>query len=58
MSKFEYSLEVYDTHAIICGYLTYDMMKLLLKFCEKNGFTHLVPNHEKPGFKLVRKDDN
>jgi len=53
-----YSIEVYDTHAIISGWLTADILSLLVKLCKKHGFTHLTHNDGNPGFKLVRKDDS
>jgi len=55
MTKPNYSIEVYNDHAIIQGLLSSDVLVLLLKLCEKEGFTYLVPNDDKPGFKLVYK---
>lgn len=49
----KYSIEVYEDYAIITGWLTTDVLKLLIKLCKKEGFTHMVP-HEGQGFKLVR----
>ena len=51
----KYIIEVYEDHAIISGWLSADMLKTLVKLCKKEGFTHLVPNEGKPGFKVVRK---
>ncbi len=48
-----YSLEVYDDHAIIKGWLTSDMLTVLIKLCKKEGFKGLVHN-EGEGFKLVK----
>jgi hypothetical protein len=56
MDEPEYSIEVYKDHAIIKGWLTSDILKLLINLCKKHGFTHLVPN-DGGGFKLVRKED-
>lgn len=58
MSKLKYSIEVYDDHAIIQGLLSSDILTLLTRLCRKEGFTHLTKNNEKPGFKLVKKNDN
>ena len=58
MSKLEYSIKVYDDHAIIYGWLTSDILILLVRLCKKHGFTHLTHNDGNPGFKLVKKDDN
>lgn len=54
--KLEYSIEVYDTHAVIDGWLTSDILILLIRLCKKHGFTHLTHNDGYAGFKLVRKD--
>ncbi len=51
----QYSIEVYDDHAIINGWLTTDILKLLVRLCGKHGFTHLTNNDGKPGFKLVKR---
>ena len=48
-----YSLEVYDDHAIIKGWLTSDMIKVLLKLCNKEGFKYFSPFTG--GFKLVKE---
>ena len=53
----EYRLSVYKDHAIINGFVTSDVLKRLVKVCERHGFTHLVP-HSKPGFKLVKIEKN
>lgn len=50
-----YSIEVYDDCAIITGWLSSDILQMLIKLCEKEGFTHLAA-HEGFGFKLVKKD--
>lgn len=54
----KYSITVYEDHAIITGWLTSDVLILLIKLCKKEGFTHLTHNPHGEGFKLVRKDDN
>jgi hypothetical protein len=53
----EYSIEVYKDYAIIKGWLTPDILMVLVRLCKKHGFTHLTSNHDGKGFKLVRKDD-
>lgn len=51
----KYSITVYEDHAIIRGWLSSDMLILLVKLCRKEGFTHLTNNPDGEGFKLVRK---
>jgi|GEM_PF-4772451 hypothetical protein len=51
----KYSILVYEDHAVISGLLSCEVLDVLIKLCEHEGFTHLTPNEE--GFKLVRKDD-
>lgn len=48
----KYSLEVYDDHAIIKGWLTSDMLTVLIKLCRKEGFKRLVSGNG--GFKLIK----
>lgn len=55
MSILEYSIEVYDDHAVIYGLLSADILKILIRLCEKHGFTHLTLNDGNTGFKLVKK---
>ena len=55
--KLKYSLEVYEDYAIINGWLTTDMLTLIVRLCKKEGFTHLTNNGDKLGFNLVRKND-
>lgn len=50
----KYSLEVYEDHALIKGWLDSNMLTLLVKVCKKHGFTHLAQNGD-GGFKLVKK---
>lgn len=51
-----YSIEVYEDHAIICGWIPTDVLKLMIKLCKKEGFTHMTPNDDgKSGFKMLRK---
>ena len=57
MTEPKYSIEVYEDHAIITGWLTSDILKFMIRLCKEEGFTHLVPNDGKQGFKLVRKDE-
>lgn len=52
----QYSIEVYEDHAIIKGWLSSDVLTTLVRLCEKEGFTHIVSN-DGVGFKLVRKND-
>ncbi len=53
--KTNYSISVYDDHAIIKGGLSSDVLKLLISLCKKEGFTHIMSNVEGDGFKLIRK---
>lgn len=50
-----YSISVYKDHAIIKGWLTFDILTLLIRLCKKEGFTHMVP-HDGIGFKLVKNE--
>lgn len=52
----EYSITVYKDYALIRGWLTSDILTVLIKLCKKEGFTHLTSNDDGKGFKLVRKD--
>lgn len=49
----KYSLEVYTDHAIIKGWLTSDMLTVLIRLCKKEGFKGLIP-HDGAGFKLIK----
>jgi len=53
MEKPEFSITVYKDHAIIMGFLTADILSVLIELCEKTGFTHMI--FIENGFKLVRK---
>lgn len=56
MKKLIYSMEVYEDHAIIRGWLTSEMLILLVKFCKKEGFIYMTNIGDgTQGFKLVRK---
>ncbi len=55
--KFEFSIIVFDDHAIIEGKLSSDVLVMLIKFCEKQGFTHMTNTESGIGFKLVRNED-
>jgi hypothetical protein len=57
MSKFRFSVVVYDDHAQLLGSLSSEVLLMLLELCREQGFTHMVPNEEAAGFKLVRKKD-
>jgi hypothetical protein len=54
MKEPKYSIHVYEDHAIIRGWLTSDMLMLLIRLCKKEGFTHLTSNADGNGFKLVK----
>lgn len=49
-----YSLEIYKDHALISGWLTTDMLTVLIRLCKKHGFTHLCMQSDQEGFKLVK----
>lgn len=52
-----YSIEVYDDYALIQGSLSISVLRLLVNLCKREGFTHIMNNEEKPGFKLVRQEN-
>lgn len=54
MNDLKYSIEVYEDHAIINGWIDADVLKLLLVLCEKEGFKGIVSNEGKKGLKLVK----
>jgi hypothetical protein len=54
-NNLEYSIEVYKDHAIIKGWLSTDVLKLIFNLCKKEGFTHMTSNENQQGFKLVKK---
>ena len=56
MSELKFSIEVYEDHAIIYGMLTADILTLLIRLCKKYGYTHLAPNGDNQGFKLVKNE--
>lgn len=58
MSKFEYSLKVYDTHALIEGWVTAEVFTILTNLCRDHGFTLITSNDGCPGFKLVKKNED
>ncbi len=51
----KYSIEVYEDYAIIKGWLTSDVLTLLIKLFKKEGFTHMQSFDG--GFKLVKKNE-
>lgn len=57
--KPKFSIEVFEDHAMIKGWIESKTLVLLLKLCKWYGFTHLIPTDDgQQGFKLVRKDKN
>ena len=50
----KYSITVYEDHVIVTGWLTSDVLKLLIKLCNEEGFKYLTNNPDGNGFKLVR----
>lgn len=50
----KYSIEVYEDHAIILGWLAPEVLVLLTRLCKKEGFTHITSNQDGKGFKLVK----
>ena len=58
MKQPKYSIEVHENHAVIRGWLTSDILLMLVKLCKKEGFTHITDTGDgTQGFKLVRKKD-
>lgn len=54
----KYSIHVYEDHAVIRGWLSSDILVLLVRLCRKEGFTHITHMDDGTrGFKLVRKQD-
>lgn len=53
VSEPNYSIHVFEDHAIIQGFLTSDVLTILIRLCRQEGFTHLVPFDD--GFKLVKQ---
>ena len=52
----KYSIEVYEDHAIIKGWLSSDVLCLLVNLCKEEGFTHLTQIDDgSRGFKLVKR---
>ncbi len=52
----KYSIEVYEDHAIIRGWVTSDILTQLIRLFKKEGFKHITSTEDgTPGFKLVRK---
>lgn len=49
----KYSIEVYEDHALIKGWLTMSMLKVLMRLCKEEGFTYLTQCEQ--GFKLIKK---
>ncbi len=56
-SEPKYSIEVYEDYAVIKGFLSTDILTLLIRLCKKEGFTRLGYNHDGQEFKLVRGSD-
>ena len=57
MKEPRYSIEVYEDHAIIRGWLTTEILTLLIGLCKKEGFTHMTNVGDgTQGFKLVRNE--
>lgn len=54
----KYSIEVYEDHAIVNGFLPSDVLKFLTILLKKEGLNYVTHNGNKSGFKFVRKDDN
>lgn len=53
-SNFKYSIEVYEDHAKINGWLPSHILILLIKLCKKEGFD-IMTYGENGGFKLIKK---
>lgn len=58
MNTPKFSLEVFEDHAMIRGWLDVKTLDVLFKLCKWYGFTHLTQTDDgQQGFKLVKKDD-
>lgn len=55
MNEARYSIAVYEDYAIIKGWLSAEILCMLITLCEDEGFTNMIP-HDDQGFKLVRKE--
>jgi hypothetical protein len=53
---FEFCIIMHTDYALILGSLRSDTLLVLLDLCREYGFTHLAPNDDGPGFKLIRKE--
>lgn len=52
-----FTLEMFDDYALIRGWLTPEMLMMIVKMCKKQGFTHLTSTNDGiPGFKLIKRD--
>ncbi len=49
-----YEIRVYEDYAIITGWLTSDILKVLIRLCKQEGFTHLTNNPDGKGFRLIK----
>ena len=58
MTEPKYSIQVYEDHAIIRGWISSDILTLLMKLSKKEGFDYITSNPDGMGFKMVRKNDN
>lgn len=54
----KYRITVYEDYAIIRGSLSSEILLLLIRFCKKEGFTHLKACDDGKGFKLVRENES
>ncbi len=52
MEEPEFSITVYKDHAIIMGFLTADILSMLIELCKEYGFIHMISIEN--GFKLVK----
>jgi hypothetical protein len=59
MNEPKYSIQVFEDHALITGFLSADILKLIISLCQKEGFTHLsFSDVGQQGFKLIKEKND
>ena len=51
----KYSIQVFEDQAIIKGFLSSDVLAMIIKLCLEEGFVYLKCNKDGKGFKLIKK---
>lgn len=51
----EWQFVVYKDHAEARGFLSVDVINIIMKICKKLGFTHITSNEDGIGLKFIRK---